>query len=106
MADKIVVEQIVQEFRKRLVEKLGLPLQVILYGSYAREEATKESDVDVLVIVPVLDKRTDDIIGEIAWEVGFEAGVVLSVMPVSHSELPLLKASPFFQAIQREGILL
>jgi len=64
----------------------------------------KGSDIDVLVIVPKLTAETDALISEVAWEVSFEAGVVLSVVPVAQEELPLLKASPFFQTVQREGI--
>jgi predicted nucleotidyltransferase len=35
------------------------PLRVILYGSYARGEATKDSDIDLLIITPT-DKRPVD----------------------------------------------
>ncbi len=64
----------------------------------------EESDHDVLVVLPSLEKGTLDTILEIAWEVGFEAGEVISVIPVTFEELKLLSASPFFQTIQREGI--
>lgn len=33
------------------------PLQIILFGSYARGEATEESDLDLLVIVKDIQKR-------------------------------------------------
>lgn len=99
-----IVKQIVGEFRKRLEEVLGTQVQVILYGSHARGEAEEGSDIDVLVIVPKLDAKTDALISDVAWEVSFEAGVVLSVVPVAQDELPLLRASPFFQTVQREGI--
>lgn len=58
----------------------------------------------MLVIVPKLDAQTDVLISEVAWEVGFEAGAVLSVVPVAQDGLSLLKASPFFQTVQQEGI--
>ena len=78
---------------------------VILFGSQARGEATDDSDVDVLVVLPNLDKSTLDTVLEIAWKVGFEAGKVISVIPATYEELDLLSSSsPFFQAVQREGI--
>lgn len=45
----LMVERIVRDFR---------PLRIILFGSHARGEATADSDVDLLVVMPELnDKR-------------------------------------------------
>jgi len=85
---------------------LGAPVDVFLFGSYARGEATEESDVDPLAVAPELDKKALDTLLEVAWEVGFEAGVVLSVIPVAASELEILTESPFPQTVRREGIRL
>ncbi len=68
------------------------------YGSYARGDETEESDIDLLVIVPKLDKGTLDLLLEVAWEVGFEAGVVFSVIPVAVEELEELAESPFINS--------
>jgi predicted nucleotidyltransferase len=104
MSSAAAVRRLVREFHKRVEATLGVPVEVILYGSYARREATQESDVDILVILPQLDPKVDALLGEIAWQIGFEAGLVMSVVPVAQGELGLLRASPFFQAVQREGI--
>jgi len=34
------------------VEKLFQPVKIILYGSYATGHQTKDSDVDILIVVP------------------------------------------------------
>ena len=44
------MEQI-QEFSRRLVEEFR-PVKVVLFGSYAKETVTPDSDVDLLVILP------------------------------------------------------
>jgi len=79
-------------------------VEVILFGSQARGEATEESDIDVVVTVSKLNKKTLDLILEVAWEVGFEAGKVISVIPATFEEMERLSASPFFQAVKKEGI--
>ena len=37
---------------------------------------------------------------DIAWQVGFDAGKVISVIPATHEEMDLLSISPFFQTIK------
>lgn len=50
-------EDIVQTIVKRIVERFQ-PLRIVLFGSHARGEAGKWSDVDLLVVLPeVADKR-------------------------------------------------
>lgn len=96
--------RLAEELQHKLRETLNDPVQVILFGSQARGDATDESDIDVLVILPDLEKGTLDTLLEIAWEIGFDAGKVISVIPATYREMKLLSASPFFRAVQREGI--
>jgi len=97
--------QLAQELHSQLENALESQVQVTLFGSQARGEATDEADIDMLVVLPNPEKSTLDIVLEIAWEIGFKAGKVLSVIPATHEEMGVLSASPFFQAIQREGIV-
>ena len=91
-------------FHQKLTTTMGYQIQVILFGSQARGEASDESDIDVLVVLPDLEKSTLDRVLEIAWEVGFEAGKVLSVIPATHKEMDILSATPFFKKVHEEGI--
>lgn len=93
-----------RQLRRVLSMKLEKPVKVMLYGSQARGTATEESDIDILVILPNLEKYTLDIALEAAWEVGFEAGKVISIVPATGEEMRMLSASPFFQAVKSEGI--
>jgi len=99
-----IVLALVKRLRERLVETLGKPLEATLFGSFARGEATEESDIDVMVAVPHLDKETLNLILDTSWEVGFEAGQMISVAPVSFDELEKLSESPFIQKVKQEGI--
>ncbi len=96
--------RLASEFRKRLTSSLGQPVQVVLFGSQARGNATSYSDIDLFVVLPNMKKATLDTALDIAWEIGFEAEKVISVIPATESELKRLSASPFFRTVQKEGI--
>lgn len=98
------IEQTIEKLKIRLEQVLKAPVRLVLFGSYARGQASQDSDVDVLAVVPTLNKQTLDSILDVAWEISFEEGLVISLIPVAEGELRQLSASPFLQAVEREGI--
>jgi len=97
--------RVVEKF-KRLVSKKINVLELRVFGSRARGDATEESDLDVLVLVDYLDPSVEKYISECAWEVGFHEDVlivpvVVSMEAVKHSPLG---ESVFIKNVYREGI--
>lgn len=90
--------------RDRLIETLGQPVEVIMYGSQARGDATKYSDIDLLVILPSLDSDLRYLVSDIAWEVGFEAGRVISTIPTTEEKIKQFSFLPLYRNIEKEGI--
>lgn len=54
----MVAEQVLDAITRRLVERFA-PTRIILFGSQARRTADDRSDVDLLVICPVEDRKRD-----------------------------------------------
>jgi len=96
--------RLAKEVRIRLTKELGQSVKVIMFGSQARGDATKESDIDLLVILPVIDAITTRLASDIAWEVGFDAGRVISMIPDTKEQMKRFAFLPFYQTIKREGI--
>ena len=96
--------KLAKEVRKRLTNELGQPVKVIMFGSQARGDATKYSDIDLLVVLPSVDKETRKLVSSVAWEIGFDAGKVISTFPTTISEMRYYAISPFYKAIKEEGV--
>ncbi len=81
---------------------------IILYGSYARNENTSESDMDIMILVdekPELLKEYEDSVEDIMVDLSLEYDIVLSLYTQSIQEYQRqVSILPFLRNIQREGI--
>ena len=97
--------KILKEFKELLLKKIELH-SLILFGSRARGDADRLSDMDVLVIVKRCDGESEDYVSDCAWEAGYPHGVV--VVPVVFSRHEWREGperhSLLAQAIRREGV--
>lgn len=95
-----------KEFRAALERLYGQRLiKVILYGSWARNEATEDSDVDLLVVLEG-DVQPGKEIGrmiDIITDINLKHNVLLSVYPASDRDYKSLK-SPLLMNVRREGV--
>jgi len=100
------VKSIVREYREGLARELGLDLvEIILYGSHARGEATEWSDIDVLCVMkgPLdygeLIQRTSRLTARISLE--HDVTLSRAFMP---EEEYVASSSPFAMNVRREGL--
>lgn len=81
---------------------------VILYGSYARNENTSESDIDVMVLVNEDEykiREYEDTITDIMVDLSLEYGVVVSIYTQNVQEYEKqAKVLPFLINVKKEGI--
>ncbi len=100
------VDHIIREFKTQVKGLYGPRLQnMILYGSWARGEATEESDVDLVVVLEGAVKPVLEIgrMIEIITDINLKYNVLLSVYPTSDSDYADLK-SPLMMNVRREGV--
>lgn len=100
------IEPILSEFKDRIRPLYGSKLKyLVLFGSWARQEATEDSDIDVAVVLegPVKAGREVDRMIEVITDLNLEHGVLLSVYPISEKDYAT-RQSPILMNLRREGI--
>lgn len=107
------ISSIIDEFVKGVNEILGNRVKkIILYGSYARGDYNKSSDIDIMILTDLSD---DDIVDykqkiynlayDIEWNNNFDIDISPLVKNIDRFNY-WLEALPFYMNVQREGVVL
>ena len=78
--DKEKVRRLVEEYAKLVVSNMVVN-KIILYGSYARGDFRKDSDIDVAVVVP-RSSISDDILKDMAKLYKLSVDISTDIEPV------------------------
>ncbi|HZF08097.1 MAG TPA: nucleotidyltransferase domain-containing protein [Thermoanaerobaculia bacterium] len=78
---------------------------LLLYGFYARGEATEGSDVDLLLLLDGPVNLSQEIlrIEPLKWPLGLAADALLAVVPVSYQKFQAAESS-FLYTVREEAI--
>ena len=112
---EICTQQMLMEIVSRLKNELAQifsqsNIEVILFGSYARNTAEPGSDIDVLFLVDdsresISDKNWQ--VGDCAADILLDFGVVVSPVVENRAYYTAnADVLPFFRSIRSEGVLL
>lgn len=109
MTSKEDVLAIVQEFANMLAAQFGEKLNdVILYGSYARGDFNKNSDVDVLVVLDMEHDRIEKLrktVCQIAVEADWNCDTFIVPTLSGRCEFERFgDTSAFYRNVVREGV--
>lgn len=113
------MEQIMDEQMKKILSELAELLHqvyksrlktVILYGSVARGTYTKDSDIDIMVLVDGDDlelRSYNEQLSDVATDISLKYLKVFSIIDVSYQEYMKWKQiSPFYKNVSEEGVVL
>ncbi|MGE0684661.1 MAG: nucleotidyltransferase domain-containing protein [Candidatus Binatia bacterium] len=84
----------------------GLAEQIVILGSKARETATADSDLDILLIIREGDWKLKDQATEPGYELSLGTNVVPSIMVYTRAEWSQYQhdETPFWQTVARDGV--
>lgn len=102
-----IAKQIAQEYKSILLDLYGNELaELILFGSYARDEQKVDSDIDFAIVLrnPALRPSAEIIkTSAIASKLSLKYGVMISSLPVSLQKKQT-SMQGVYQDIRKEGI--
>ena len=106
-----VMNDLIQEYVKEIRNIYGVHLkQIILYGSYARGDFRKDSDIDIMLLVDLPEEKLNLFSDELS-NLDFEYNVMHDIwfMPVVRNMEHFKywrEAYPFYSNVAKEGISL
>ena len=86
--------------------------KIILYGSYARGDFNKSSDIDIMILTDLTDDEITeyrDKIWSYAYDIEYDNAFEISLSPLIkniNNYNYWLEAMPFYMNIQKEGVIL
>ena len=105
MQDKSIILKLI----KSTVSKTEPSAVLILYGSYARNDYNKDSDVDLLILLEKekVSRADEKRIKYPLYDIEFETGTVISPLVLSKTAWESKhRITPFYENIKKEGIVL
>ena len=107
------INNIIQYFVKGVNEILGNRVKkVILYGSYARGDFQKSSDIDIMILTDLEDEELiqyRDKVWDFAYDVEYENNFDITLSPLVKNIDKFnywLGALPFYMNVQKERVVL
>lgn len=98
---------LLQELKRQLMIQFpGEIEQMLVFGSFARQEQHEESDIDVLIVSTSSDWRRHDAMHDACYEINQRLHFRLSIHVVPHSRLQTLQQHqlPFARSLAEDSV--
>ncbi len=105
------VQKIINDFLKKVEAVLGSRLRkIILYGSYARGDYNKSSDIDIMILTDLNNVEIEqyrNTISDIAFDIELETGFIISPLIKNIEKYnDRIDVVPFYMNVNKEGVIL
>lgn len=107
------ISKVIDEFIKEVNKTLGNRVKkIILYGSYARGDYNKSSDIDIMILTDLSDDEMYNYfvkVSDIAYDIEEANNFDIQLSPLVKNINKFnywLEALPFYINVQKEGVVL
>ena len=100
------IKGLLPRIRKIIEDIYGIRLkELILYGSFAKNNANMDSDIDIMVVIKgnINSIRELEKMHEKLYDIELESGELIQIYPVSEEEYDT-SIWPLYRHVKREGI--
>jgi len=100
------IKSLINQIKAHLIKTYGERIKkVILYGSYVRGEATRDSDIDILVLIDqsLNPFEVRESLSDLLFDILLEEGELISVIAVPEHLFENYN-SPFMLNVKKEGV--
>jgi len=101
------LKSLINQIKAHLIKIYGENIKkMILYGSYVRGQATRDSDIDILVIVDqsLNPSEVRESLSDLLFDILLEEGELVSVIAVPEHFFENYN-SPFILNVKKEGLV-
>ena len=103
------IKNTINDFIQQVKELLGDRVKkVILYGSYARGDFNKSSDVDIMILTDLNEREIEeyrDKISDMAFDIELEKEIYISPIIKNIDKYNArINVIPFYMNVQKEGV--
>lgn len=104
------VQKIIKDFLKKVEAVLENRLRkIILYGSDARGDYNKSSDIDIMILTDLNNTEIDqyrNTISDIAFDIVLETGFIISPLIKNIEKYnDRIDVIPFYMNVNKEGVI-
>jgi len=91
---------------KKNIEKEIKVIDMRIFGSRARDNFEKDSDLDIYLELEENNPEVRKLIDHLTWKIGFENELVITTIIFTRDELENgpMKYSPIYRSIERDGV--
>ncbi len=104
---KIILSEVIAKMKEIYGSKLK---EILLYGSYAKDEQDEESDIDIMLLIDMNDenlKSYDKRLNDVVSDIGYKYMKVISVIDMSYRKFnDWANVVPFYKNVVNEGVVL
>lgn len=106
----VTIRALVYGFGKDMRQLFGEQLnRIIVYGSYARGDYTKDSDADIMILVKIPEdkiRKFKDSVSDCAFEYLIKYGIDISPIIVSEEHFNYwVDSLPYYRNVRDEGVV-